>query len=287
MPSRRAVLGLLGAAATGGCAEFGLGCRWGVTVTATPADEVDVRVEDLVPAERAVIQTAIDTGSANATAIRGSPIDDGDIVSLDGTYFEVSIVDETVESIPALRMNMHPRQADEPLGDTPEVDFGDLPPEDRAVLARAIDGPRWRPNKRLSARFRMSDVPMPYPNGTDTSRLATQGPVWVVRDDRYYHVEIAREDTMDRTTYRYTVSRVGTTTAELQAHAVPSDPIQSSALPQDQRAIVAEAIDGGYETCDEAPPAFKALADRLSPDRARQGYVEYEGTVYYLEVSGY
>lgn len=295
MPSRRAVLATAGAALASGCANTGVGCNWGITVRATPVDSLDVYVSDLTDAHRSLAETGLAEGSASVTlSSRTGPFRDGELFDFRGRYYEARELATSTETIPALRVDARSREESEsPPGDA--VAYESLPAADRHALDALLRGPEDEFDRvatdlsTLPPRYRGEDVLLPYPNGTDGSHLRSLGPTWIGLEERYFHVEAHSTDTMGQRTYRYEFTDVGDTREALRDHVVPESPTVLADLPADQRAVLEDAIDGEYETCEERPGALAAIAERLGDrqagyDPARQDwYVAYEGTTYGLQ----
>ena len=139
---------------------------------------------------------------------------------------------------------------------------------------------RELPSESLSVR----EFPAPFPDGGDDSRLVG-GVAWVRWRDRTFRVETAAdsETTQKRRTFRYTLERVAADAGEFRRRIADRYLVRLDDLPEDQRAVVERARDGGYEECK---PQSKALADlrRRLPDSGR--LPEPHGDSWYVELDG-
>lgn len=295
MPSRRAVLAVSGAALTSGCFLLP-GCRWGTTLRATPVDEIDLYVAEPTGPRRSLVETARQQGSVEVAVTHDlRPFRDGRIVERDGTYYEVRLAETSETEIPALVVNARIREDDESIDDADVLAFDSLPRTDRAALRTLILGPEHQfveyDGPPQSGRFTATDSPIPYPDGIEHSRLREAGESWVEWGDQQYHVDVLRDGTMTQQSLRYELAAIGTSREAVRNHVIPDDPIQFDDLSEEERAVMDEAIDGEYETCEERPPEFQAIVDRLeradgshghTPDRV--WYVEYRGSTYEVSV---
>ncbi|MEF8854724.1 MAG: hypothetical protein V5A24_04430 [Haloarculaceae archaeon] len=151
----------------------------------------------------------------------------------------------------------------------------------------------------------MDVVPVPYPNGTDDSRLVEADVIWVRWNDRTYRVAPGEAATTTRFTARNSLSSVADTADGFPAHVVEQSLIGLSAVTDAEQSILRQAAadDGSEEygpASEEYGPASEeygtaseeltCLRERLPRDRhlpqphARDWFLAFGGTRYRLSI---
>lgn len=297
MPSRRAVLALTGVAAASGCL---FACSWGYRVSATPATELEFTVEEPIGADRDLVERMLDAGHIEIAVVHvGGLFRNGELFEYDGVYYAVRQSEVTRRQVPAVRVDARYHEDRTPPADAIVFAFDDLPAADRRAMEYLVVAPSRRVTDQQPARtpgpypeLPVETSSMPYWNGAGESRLVAAGEAWVEWDDHTYHVDVLGEDTLTQVTHRYELDRLGTTQRALRDERLPADPVSLDDRP-DVRAIVEDALDHQYETCESDPPELQTLRNLLRDQSEGDGhrrhnpYIVYDGTVYRVRVQAY
>jgi hypothetical protein len=110
-------------------------------------------------------------------------------------------------------------------------------------------------------------------------------------DGATYRVGIAGQREVTVQTYEYSAEQVAESADAMGRQLREQYLFTLSGLPEAERDIVAEAIDGSYFPDGDVPEGFRSLADRF---RAREGIettehggtwlVRYDGTIYWTDL---
>jgi hypothetical protein len=303
MPSRRPILGAAASVLTAGC----LGpvrsltgsdddCVSGFSVHAAPFQPSDQLPVQLSTGQRDLVDRMVQNGPTDFTTYAGDPpLRDGVYVTVDGTYYRTAIERTTTTDVPAHRLDITWEKGQEAPAEASVVAYGDLPEADQRVLRLAIEGPKagaerhGHPSERLSLR----DSPMPYPNGTDDSRLVNRAETWVRWNDRTYRVTSGDSATTTRYTYRYAASAVAESADGFRDHVAQQYLIRLADLSAAERTIIDQATADGYRECEPASEGLARLRERL-PDGRRlphpydqEWFVEFERRRYELTITNW
>lgn len=291
---RRALLATVattGLAATAGCGQFGgpTGRKYTLSMDpVTPAEaaaDLAVDLSALPAAERTVVRDAADNGT---TTYGYTPVGNGTLVALDGSYAAVVVAADGTEPVDRWLLGT------EPVDDPPEEPgtWSAIPAEARSTLKDAIalgadrpedaslDDPEYLAVVRSFSAIDAGLAPDPDPAYLDTSGMGT------------YRL-FARRQTVEETVYRYRLRPVGDSPARLlEQHTVSLSP---AGLSPEARDVVEEAIETGSYTegysqhgANPMSGAFQAVVDRIETATGRRAsagspvvaYVRYDGTLY-------
>lgn len=270
-------------------------CHSGVYVGANDIDPPQDLPVDLSDPQRSLVADATD-GAVEIDTYAHRPLRDGVFVRHDGRFLETGVEQVGAVEIPARVSNLDWEEGRTPPDGAEVVEFPSLPPEDREALRFVVEGPEYaeRPEGHPSQGLSAEDVPVPYPDGTDGSRLVGAGTVWVHWNDRYYRVEVTTEsDTVTRRTYRIGADEVASTGQQFTQVVVDRYLVALEDLSDDERRILTTAADDTYEECGDGSEALQSLRDRLSehdqlPHPEDQSwFVSFEGDRYALEFTNW
>ncbi|MUV59173.1 hypothetical protein, partial [Halogeometricum sp. CBA1124] len=156
--------------------------------------------------QRALAHRSIRRGWA--TAIYGPrPLKEDSYVVLDGAYYRVVLEESHVEEFPALVLTVEWTAGQTAPANATVLRFGELPPADRMGLRTAVYGGVYRAQVHPVQRLVHSETPVPFPDGTDESVLASCDSCWIRWDDRVYRLASHRETTVNQSVYRYGSTR--------------------------------------------------------------------------------
>lgn len=304
MPSRRAVLGAGASVLTAGClgpVRSGTGsddnCVSGFSVHADsfqPAEELPIQ---LSAGQQDFVDQLVQNGSTELTTYAGDPpLRDGVYISVDETYYRTAIEGTDTTEVPAHRLDIFWEKGQEAPATASVVPYSELPERDQEGLRLAINGPeasgeerRGHPRESLSVR----DAPIPYPNGTDGSRLVNQEETWVRWNERTYRVTSGDPATTTRHTYRHAASAVAESSDRFRQHIVQECLIRLDDLTDAERTILQQAATDSYQECEPASDGLERLRERLPDDRQlphphdQEWFVQFEGSRYEFGVTNW
>jgi len=276
-PSRRRFLSALavgGVAAVAGCGHPAVVLDMRESSDEAVADELSTAVEPDSEAY-AVVRTARENGSATRTG-RHELFDHAEVVRADGAFYELSATrlgsgEVTVYDV---RIDFDPA---DPTPERGEIAVGDLPAADR---------------RRLEPALSEEDPPDGdgYDIGVNYGSAEEVGEESVLVPDQEYDILVDGEDryrvdvdsrTAEETTYRYEVSEVAPTVAAYAARIRERYLFALDGLSEAERAVVDQAIEGGYFEDDDA---FQSVVDRIR-DHEGLSVDEFYGT-WLLEYDG-
>lgn len=245
---------------------------------ASTDDIVDEVTENLRPGSDPyeVAVAARKNGSVTRTDVSG--LSDGDTVQLDGSIYAVSttrVGSETVTTYD-VRVDFDPENA---IPDVGRIEYADLPKADRDRLDSFVSGdPPTGDGYDVGISYGTADA-----LDGESAFVPDQEYDVVVHDGERYRVDV-ESDTRTRGRYRYAVERVAADGAAYADRVRERYAFALSGLSDAERAVVEEAVDGGYF---ENGDGFRSVAERF---RAHDGLhvsdsfgtwlVEYEGTEY-------
>jgi hypothetical protein len=259
-----------------------------------PSDQLPVQ---LAAGQRDFVDRLVQNGSTKFATYAGEPpIRDGVYVAVNGTYYRTAVKETGTTEVPAHRLNIMWEKGQKAPTEASVVAYGELPEADQRVLRLAIEGPeagseerRGHPSERLSMR----DAPMPYPNGTDDSRLVTQEETWVRWNERTYRITSGDSTTTTRYTYRYSVSAVADNAEGFRNHVVQQYLIRLTDLTDAGRMIIEQATADGYQECEPASEGLERLRKRLPADRQlphpydQEWFIQFEESRYELTITNW
>lgn len=249
----------------------------------------------LDPPQATAVRRAREDGSYVRTVSdeSGPLLADGQFVSDDGAVFEirttrVDVEHRTVETFAVIYTGDGDGTTYELDEDARVVDYGDLPPADRAMFD-ALD-----PDSLLGAGDGTAVLHThDYPDDHDSVLLPDPAYDAVDYEGETFAVEYEGRETVENGRFRYELDRLAPDTAayveQLAASVVFT--LAASDLSEEQREMLDSAMEGGYDEERELSDAFSALLDRLrSHDSLDVGYAdwvsvaEYERTEYLVEI---
>lgn len=265
------------------------------------AEELARPIHELDYRPRQVARAALADGSATTTVLGDErPLDDGDVLRENGTYYAVERTTVTSEIVTAdgfeLDGPLDP-DYDEQAYDAAEAEavaFKDLSAPDRRVfLAGVPRGDRLdhlvSGGGSLAAGYRYA---FHNDSARANSRLVEDGPHYVEFRDAYWRVAPTGDRrSTERVTYRYRLETAADSTESFGADAVERYAVAlNESFGSDERDLLAEAFDAGvvdWSGCEESPPlVYQSLSETLSetlPD-GRLAYVRHDGTLYRVTV---
>jgi hypothetical protein len=134
---------------------------------------------------------------------------------------------------------------------------------------------------------------MPYPNGTDDSRLVAREGTWVRWNDRTYRVTSGEATTTTRYTYRFSVTAVADSAGGFRDHVARQYLLRLADLTDAERTIPERATADGYRECEPASEGLARLRERLPDDGRlphpydRSWFVGFDGSRYELSITNW
>lgn len=304
MPPRRPVLAAAASLLTAGClgpvrslTGSDTDCVSGFSVHADPFRPADRLPTAFSAAQRDLVDRIVESGATELETYAGDPpFRDGIYTAANGRYYRTAVERVGTTEVPAHRLDITWERGREAPDEASVVAFTALPEMDRRVLRLAIRGPevgggerRGHPSERLSLR----DAPMPYPNGTDESRLVNRAETWVRWNDRTYRVTSGEPATTSRYTYRCDVTAVAESASDFRDYVAREYLIRLTDLTDAERSILQQAADDTYQECEPASDGLARLRDRLPDERRlphpydQSWFVRFEEAPYELEITNW
>ncbi|MFC6836488.1 hypothetical protein [Halomarina ordinaria] len=253
--------------------------RVAATAGAPAAEDV---LSDLGVVDAVAIERAAEEGPQEVRTTRVPSLGGGDFVAVGGSYYAVERTRIGTEETPVIPLDVSWSEGQQAPADARMEPFEALSEADQDVLLRIVygsDGEGEHPQGSLNVQ----DYPASYPDGDEGS--AFTGEVWVRWDGRTYRVNGGEPTTQQQRVYRFEAEEVGTDEADLQEAVAGAYRLDLDGLPEEERAVVKEAVSGSYAGC--ADGAF-ALRDRLAEVEALPAggwYVRFDGEDYVLSVT--
>jgi hypothetical protein len=201
-------------------------------------------------------------------------------VLYDGRYYDVHMESEKVSEDAEYVLRV------EYVGDESvegETEYDALPEADRDALSELLPPEEPEGFEDETGRLYTEDE-------RDESVLVGDGTRTVVVEGARYAVETERGETVDRNEYVYEFEEVADSRDEYVSWMRDELTFVLSDLSDDERAVVSEAIDGGYYE-GGANDAFESLVGRFRDHRAIRSdewggewLVEYDDTVYLADL---
>ncbi|ELZ25772.1 hypothetical protein C475_09944 [Halosimplex carlsbadense 2-9-1] len=269
-PSRRRLLSALavgGVAAVAGCGHPAVVLDLQAASSETIADELSTTAESGSEAY-AVVRTARENGSATRTG-RRELFDRAEAVRVDDAFYEVSAtrVGSGEVTVYDVRIDFDPA---DPTAERGDIAVENLPEADRQRLESALsdenppDGEGYDIGVEYGSAEEVGDESVLVPD--------QEYDILVEGDDRY-RVEVDSR-TAEETTYRYEVSEVAPTVEAYAAGIRERYLFALDGLSEAERAVVDQAIEGGYFEDDDA---FQSVIDRIR-DHEALSVDEFYGT---------
>jgi len=198
----------------------------------------------------------------------------------DGRYYDVQMESETVsEDVEYILRVKY-------VGDDPiegETEYDALPEADRDALSEVFPADETDAFEETTSHLYTEEE-------RDESVLVGSGAQTVVAGGVRYTVETERGETIDRRKYVYGFEEVADSRDEYVSWMREEFPFVLNDMSEAERAVVEEAIDGGYYE-GGVNDAFASLVERFRDHRAIRSdewggewLVEYDGTVYIAEL---
>jgi len=210
-----------------------------------------------------------------------APIDDRPVV-YNGAYYDLTVDSEVVseDRLYALRVeNVGGSSVDG------ELSYDELPEGDREALSRVFE------EEGSAEEGFEGGAEYPYTEDEYERSELIDGAT-VVYEGRRYDVEGEQLEVMERNEYTYTAEEVAGDADAFADWARDEYGFVLDDLSEEERAVVEDALDGGYYE-GSAGEGFRSLVDRflehepVTRDEFRgEWVVEYEGTTYYAELYG-
>ena len=131
------------------------------------------------------------------------------------------------------------------------------------------------------------ESPVVYPEGTESSELASADAHWVRWNNRAYDITVHRKTTVKTLVHEYEATQVATDAAAFRGLIAEQYLVKLDDITSEERAMLDTAVDGGYDV-QEPSPGFERLVRRLPEDRVPESggrwYVEYDGDRYGLRL---
>jgi hypothetical protein len=248
-------------------------------------DEIATRasrgVED-DPEDRRIVAGAVENGTANVSD-SSPPLDTDQPVEFEGRYYELTATETARRETTRYFVTVEYTAGTATPGDR-TIAYDDLPAVDREALEEVFPPPEDADDRAVGVRW----------DGTDADREASV----LVPESEYdaiayegdsYPVETEQRSGTE-SDYRYEAREIAAGPDEFATALKERYLFTLSGLPEAERDLVAEAIDGGYYE-GSANDAFTSLARRF---RAHEGIethesggdylVRYDGTVYWADL---
>lgn len=280
MNRRQVLAGAAGAlsATLAGCADP----RAVLTMTVVSDEEIAERASVSPPDQESarIVRSAVENGSATASGTR-PPFDPDDPVAFDGAYYELSRSETRIGDRLRVTVRVDPG---ENAPDAATVAFEELPEPDRELLGRIVPPPEGREGAvGASAIYDDAD--------REASVLVPEAEYGAVeRDGERFPFEVLGRDEVAAYEYRYEATQVAGDAAAFAERLRSEYLFELSGLPESEREIVADAIDGGYYE-GSVSDAFSSLAERFrahdAVDPSDWGgtyLVRYRGTDYWADL---
>lgn len=297
-PSRRRLLqsaGLFGVSALAGCLGpfFGDSCVAGTDFSMDPATDAHVanhvssNAVDLPAIAERVVSDALADGEAT---YRGhyEPNVHADYVVTDGSpnYYRVDVrAGEHVETTGYRYDVAFGDDVATPASGDRVYEFADLPASDREAFLGAL-GAKAKIRAAKGARF---SVVFAFTDETARERSAFVPPTdtgYVRWQGKTLRLTFAEERPASVVTYTVAAEQVAESTPAFVDHVLAERGIELTGLSAEQRDIVEQATDGGYDACEPYSDAFAGLLEKLSTgEHDFASFVRYDGTWYFASVS--
>lgn len=279
-------------ALTAGCStSLSDDCTSGYDVSGEQFDPATDLLVSLPRDEKQIVADAVQTGTATRTTYAGETLESGLFVEYDGRFYQTDTTRVQTTSKTAYLMNISWEKGQTPPSDAVTVPYSSLSESDQDALSYAVEGSQSDERKGIpSESLRINEAPIPYPEGGQASQLVGSDEVWVHWKDRYFRVQVNGETTKEKYTYEYTVMEVAETPSAFREHIASFYRVDLTGLPEDQRAIVQQAIDGGYEECTPASEPLEQLQNRLPEDKQLpqpehgSWYIRFDGNNYQFRI---
>lgn len=230
--------------------------------------------------EKAVVPRMFDNGTYTRTG-RWEAINTDLRYVYDGEYYSVDV--ETTRATPDVVYDIET----EYVGDEEakgETEYDELPEVDRDALSFLTSDEVTEDGQEDSAEYL-------YEAGADETSVIVSETTVVAVDGRRFTVETEESNEIERHEFEYTVERIASSRKEFVSWLGDEYGFVLSALTEDERAVLNEAIEEGYRE-GTAGDAFDSLVgefqqhEAVEPGNEGGGYwlVEYEGTTYWAEM---
>lgn len=241
------------------------------------ASEVSMRA-DAGSEEHVVVSSALENGTATRRG-RRELFDRQDTVRFEGTFYEVSErrVGSSEVTVYEVRIDLDPTDSTPEVG---QIEYDDLPEADRQRLEPIVsqDDPPEQDGYDLGVEYGTVEEL----EGESVLVPERQYDI-VVYDGTRYRVAVESR-TADEGEYRYEVTEIAPDVERFANQVREQYLFTLSALSENERAVVEEAIEGGYFEDDEA---FQSVSERIrehpgirEDDFYGTWLLRYEGTEY-------
>jgi hypothetical protein len=246
-------------------------------------EEIGDTAEEVEPGsdEAEVITDAV--GDGNATHVgtgRVPPMGFSSPLLHNGTYYDTEVRSETVSEDTEYVLRVE-YAGDEPIEN--ETDYDALPEPDRDALSDILPPEEPEGFDDETGRLYTEEE-------RDDSLLVGRDSPTVVLEGTRYTVETDRGETVDRREYTYRFEVVAEARDGYVSWMKDEFTFTLEGLSDGERAVVEEAIDGGYYEGSSAEE-FVSLVERFREHRAVRSdewggewLVEYDGTVYLADL---
>ncbi|MFW6382544.1 MAG: hypothetical protein ACOCZD_00715 [Haloferacaceae archaeon] len=241
------------------------------------ADAVSMHVEP-GEEEHRVVTAARENGSTTRTG-RYELFDREDTVRLEDAFYAVDEtgLDREDVTVYEVLVDVDPENTTPEVG---EIDYADLPETDRERLDRLLSDPDIPESEGPDAGVSYGTA---AEVGPDSVFVPDPEYDVVVYEDEAYRISVESR-TATQTTYRYEVTQVAPDVETFAESVREEYRFTLSGLSADERAVVEEAIEGGYFREDDA---FESVVEKI---RAHEGIdvddfygtwlLEYDGVEY-------
>lgn len=276
MPSRRSLLGSLGALATGGCLLSAEKC---FQVWTDDKDPVEYYVDQLPKYEGVNFEEVI--ASAPETVRKSAPFRfDGPFV-YGGDIYRINVVDQSFDEHWELTAVFDPAEGGPGVGNTSSYQFENLPPVDRDRIDAALGNGSWEDG--APGDQETVETTLTYPDGTANSTVAGLDEIWIERRNQTYRVSINDRAKDREAVYFYRAEAV--TESDIREILDDEYLLQFENLSDGEREILAAAREGEYERCGDTgmdlTQAEQSLRNRLPEAETLPG-----DRIWYVEAAG-
>lgn len=273
---------LLGASALSGCAMFGAGNggrSYDLSLTRVGAGGLAgaaaLGPDDFTPKQRRLVADAVE---GEARTYGHQPIDDGEYVEYDSSYYRVG-VEETGE-----KTHVRPTLSGE------YVDASEA--SETVEITRYGDGDIPAVKFAVATADESGEFRVVHRRPDETGLLPKPEHEYVEHNDRVVRL-VVEEQTVTETEYTYTLERIATSEDEFESHAAETlvtATFRSANLSTEQEEMLRKAIEEDYYgEFEPVTDGYRDLLERFGeegelPSGYLDTYAEYDGEYYRASV---
>jgi hypothetical protein len=250
-------------------------------------------VEELVDSERSgrgarVLRGAVRNGSTTIAATEPPVPDRGSVYQTDGRFYTVSFtaVGTTTGRQVTYRLDGNATAEEADRNGWAVVDYGSLPPIDRAALDYGSEAVISDEDRSVAERTRTYN-----PSELNRSAIATGRYDAVRRDGVLVELDIEANEPRDMTVYRYRTTSVASDASEYARCLEREYAFELSGLDPEPREVVMDATGGTYRVENTSNTAFRSVIERfqshpaVSADPTSGSWLtRHQGRLYWVDL---